>query len=125
MLEIYYKKYHFSPSVLDTMVLEEISFYFLDTIASVCPGFQSSQYTRVYYRNTETVEELSQIWNSLLQMAIKNSQNVINKYSNVPNVFCEIDPISSLKNYNSQNRQQALQEFYSFFSAEKLLKSFK
>lgn len=119
MLEIYYKKYHFSPSVLDTMVLEEISFYFLDTIASVCPGFQSSQYTQVYYRNTETVEELSQIWNSLLQMAIKNSQNVINKYSNVPNVFCEIDPISSLKNYNSQNRQQALQEFYSFFSAEK------
>lgn len=116
MLDLYYKKEHFSPSVLDTIILEEIAFYFLDTIASACPIFESSQYTQVYYKNTETVDELSRIWNSLLQMSIRRNQINIDKYYNTPNVFCEINPLSSIKNCNPKKKQKALQEFYTILS---------
>lgn len=116
MLDMYYKNNHFSPSVLDTIILEEIAFYFLDTIASACPIFESPQYALVYYKDTETVDELSRIWNSLLQMSIRRDQMIIDKYYNTPNVSCEIDPLSSLKNCNPKNKQKALQEFYTILS---------
>ena len=116
MLDLYYRKNHFSPFVLDTIILEEIAFYFLDTIASACPIFESPQYALVYYKNTETVDELSRIWNALLQMSIRRDQMIIDKYYNTPNVSCEIDPLSSIKNCNPKNKQKALQEFYTILS---------
>lgn len=116
MAKKYYKIGWVSAKYLSNLVLEEISFYFLDILARVHEQFQDVNYINIYYKTQENVSELSKYWNALISYAIKEVDIIIKEYGDHDNVTCEINPLGSLLSCVVLNKNEAKIKFLKVLS---------
>lgn len=111
LLEKYYKLRHIPVKCLPNIVLEEIAFHFLNTLARSVEKVEDSKIEMSYYKDSEKVNNIRHYWNTLIRYSIKQNQLIIDKYANIPQVFSEVNPLGDMRNPNRRVRNTARQKF--------------
>ncbi len=101
ILNDYFEKAYIDPVYLPTIVLEELAFHFLDTIARYCERYENQNKPCTYYKDNETLEQIEKFWEALVKYSLEL----------LPNEPCpahgekreyRVDPFSSLlSGYNA------------------------
>lgn len=97
IIDDYFDKAFIDPAYLPTIVLEELSFYFLDAVASSCESYNRADQENVYFKDVVPVEEVSKLWSSLIEYAVESSPYLTSTDNNPEVDAIIMDPIESLE----------------------------
>lgn len=110
IIDDYFDKAYIDPSYLSKNILEEVSFYFLDTIAKHCEVYSRSNQYAVYYKDVVSVEEIRHLWSALIEYSIESSPYLsLNPCSQEIKVI-KMDPFDSLHSGFDIERRRKLFE---------------
>lgn len=111
MIDDYFDKSYINPKFLTQNILEEITFYFLDSIAKCCNSFSRSKQYNVYYKDIVPTIEVIELWNALIEYSLETSSYFSLKPEEQRFSAIKMDPLESLHTgYDSERRQRIFED---------------
>jgi len=110
IIDDYFDRSYINPAYLSQNILEEVSFYFLDTIAKHCEVYSRSNQHEVYYKDVVSAEEIRHLWCALIEYTIESSSYLSLNPSGQEIKAIKIDPFDSLHSGFDAERRQKLFE---------------
>lgn len=114
IIDDYFGKAYIDPQYLPNIVLEEIAFYFLDTLSYSCDSYAREEQRNTYYKNVVSTEEIEHLWNSLIEYSIEalSSSPACIEPLDHPSVI--VDPLTSLENgFGCEKRRELFKKINS------------
>lgn len=109
LLEEYFKSNIVNPKYLPNIILNELAFSFLDTIASKCSLFRKTGFPNVYYKDTVDLTELMNHFETLTRFSQLKMDDYA-EYFDEPDII-GFDPLQNLNEVDCEKYKAIFDDF--------------
>lgn len=103
---------------LPNIVLEEISFFFLDLVAHACDIYEDPDYMQIYYKREEKTYTIRRFWNAIISWPIDDCKKLIKQHPEVANDSFDINPFEGLLSWYPEIQELSKRKFLKVLESE-------
>lgn len=109
LLHDYFKSNVINPKYMPNIILHELAFSLIDTIASCCELFSKQDYPGVYYKDSVSLSELINHFNTMKKFSEEKIYELCDYYESVDVIY--FDPLRSLRKKDCEKYKIMFDDF--------------